>query len=63
MLKYYILIASQTGDGASPLNGQIEMKNVAESRTVSAASICCVDALALVRFGLRAADDPRIVES
>jgi glucoamylase len=60
---YYIRIAPQTGDGASPLNGQIEMKNVAESRTVSAASIVCVDALALVRFGLRAADDPRIVDT
>jgi glucoamylase len=60
---FYVRIAPQTGDGASPVEGRIKIKNVAQSTSVLAASIVCVDALALVRFGLRAADDPRIINT
>ena len=60
---YYVRIAPQSGDGASPVEGQIEMKNVAERTLVPAANIVCIDALALVRFGLRAADDPRMINT
>ena len=60
---YYVRIAPHTGDGASPVEGQIEMKNVAEKTFVPAASIVSIDALALVRFGLRAADDPRMINT
>jgi len=60
---YYVRIAPQSGDGASPVAGQIEMKNVAEKTVVPAASIISIDALALVRFGLRAADDPRMINT
>jgi glucoamylase len=60
---YYVRIAPQTGDGASPFEGQIEMKNVAERTLMPAASIVSTDALALVRFGLRTADDPRVINT
>ena len=60
---YYVRIAPHTGDGASPVEGQIEMKNVAEKTFVPSASIVSIDALALVRFGLRAADDPRMINT
>ena len=39
------------------------MKNVAEKTFVPSASIVSIDALALVRFGLRAADDPRMINT
>jgi glucoamylase len=60
---YYVRIAPVTRDGTAPVEGKIEMKNVNESTFVPAASIVSIDALALVRFGLRAADDPRIVNT
>lgn len=60
---YYVRIAPKNDDGASPVEGQIEMKNVAEEKFVPAANIVSIDALALVRFGLRAADDPRMVNT
>lgn len=58
---YYVRISPETSGACSPLNGTIAIKNrEGGDRTVPAASIVSPDALALVRFGLRAADDPRI---
>lgn len=60
---YYVRIAPVRENGANPATGQIQMKNVRERTFVPASSIVSIDALALVRFGLRAADDPRIVNT
>jgi glucoamylase len=62
---YYVRIAPPDwGAAASPLEGFVPIKNrpPAESRR-QAALMISPDALALVRFGLRAADDPRIVDT
>jgi glucoamylase len=59
---YYVRIADpDTPDAASPLDGFVPIKNrpPAYSRQ-TASQMVSPDALALVRFGLRAADDPRI---
>jgi glucoamylase len=60
---HYLRIAPLTSDGGSPVEGTIQMKHMSESGTLPAASVVAVDALALVRFGLRAPDDPRIVNT
>jgi glucoamylase len=60
---YYVRIAPQNGDGASPVDGQIQMKNVSERTMAPASSIVSIDALALVRFGLRAPNDQRILNT
>jgi glucoamylase len=53
---YYVRIAPPDG-----VDGEMEVKNRPEDdRFHAAATIVSPDALALVRFGLRAADDPRI---
>ena len=58
---YYIRISPETSGLCSPLNGVIAIKNrEGGDRLISAAEVVSPDALALVRFGLRAADDPRI---
>jgi glucoamylase len=57
---YYVRIGPLTGKGNSPVAGEITLENVNERTSVPAADIVSVDALALVRFGLRAPDDPRI---
>ena len=50
------------GTAASDLHGAVTIRNRAESDAdLPADAIVSPDALALVRFGLRAADDPRIV--
>jgi glucoamylase len=60
---YYVRIAPLDGDGsASPLQGFVPIKNRATSDT-PAVEIVSPDALALVRFGLRAPDDPRILNT
>ena len=62
---YYVRIAPpEEADGASPAEGFVPIKNrpVEQSRG-SATHMISPDALALVRFGLRAADDPRIVNT
>jgi glucoamylase len=62
---YYVRIAPPEGaDAASPVAGFVPIKNrpVEQSRG-PAAHMISPDALALVRFGLRAADDPRIVNT
>jgi len=63
---YYVRIAPPpSGDGvASPLQGFVPIKNRAPGTSDRAAvEIVSPDALALVRFGLRAADDPRMVNT
>ncbi|MFY9903947.1 MAG: glucan 1,4-alpha-glucosidase [Terriglobales bacterium] len=63
---YYVRIAPPpSGDGvASPLQGFVPIKNRAPGASERAAvEVVSPDALALVRFGLRAADDPRMVNT
>src|SRR6185295_16598296 len=62
---YYVRIAPpETADAASPAHGFVPIKNRPETETsVPAVEIVSPDALALVRFGLRAPDDPRIVNT
>jgi glucoamylase len=59
---YYVRISPpETADGASPIDGFIPIKNRPPGESSEKASlVVSPDALALVRFGLRAADDPRI---
>ena len=63
---YYVRITPPPdGEGvASPLQGFVPIKNRATgSSTARAVEIVSPDALALVRFGLRAPDDPRILNT
>src|SRR5580658_857077 len=61
---YYVRITPDDGDGAaSPIQGFVPIKNRATSPEAAAVEIVSVDALALVRFGLRAPDDPRMVNT
>ncbi|MGB9490676.1 MAG: glycoside hydrolase family 15 protein, partial [Terriglobales bacterium] len=61
---YYIRIAPDDGDGAaSPLQGFVPIKNRVMSANAPAVEIVSPDALALVRFGLRRPDDPRILNT
>ncbi len=59
---YYVRIApKQTGAGGASFQQNVRVKNVRASEDTRRAShLISPDALALVRFGLRAADDPRI---
>ena len=63
---YYLRIveAGKAAASASPDKGGVTIKNrpPADARK-AAVDVVSVDALALVRFGLRAADDPRIVNT
>lgn len=62
---YYVRIApSETADAASPAGGFVPIKNRPwPAPGMPAAEIVSPDALALVRFGLRAADDTRVVNT
>jgi len=62
---YYVRVAPpDTADAASPAGGFVPIKNRPwPSPDVAASEIISPDALALVRFGLRAADNPRIVDT
>ena len=59
---YYIRIAPpEVADAASPLHGFVPVKNrPPEQSAAPSEQIVSPDALALVRFGLRAPDDPRV---
>jgi glucoamylase len=59
---YYVRIAEpDSADAASPLAGFVPIKNrPPDSSRRTASQMVSPDALALVRFGLRAPDDPRI---
>ncbi len=60
---YYVRVSvSDRSDAASPREGFVPIKNRPAAQSAGpAASIVSLDALAFVRFGLRAADDPRIL--
>jgi len=62
---YYVRIASpDQADAGSPKDGFVPIKNrPASESTVLAEAMVSPDALALVRFGLRAADDPRVANT
>ena len=62
---YYVRIAPPDEDGAaSPLQGFVPIKNrPPNSAPARAVEIVSPDALALVRFGLRAPDDPRMLNT
>jgi glucoamylase len=62
---YYVRIAPpETADAASPHGGFVPIKNRPWPRVDEPQfQIISPDALALVRFGLRAADDPRILNT
>ena len=62
---YYVRIAPPDADGAaSPLEGFVPIKNRPPGQSECRAShLISPDALALVRFGLRAPDDPRILNT
>jgi glucoamylase len=62
---YYVRIAPPNTDGAaSPTQGFVPIKNKPPGQDGDRAyHIISPDALALVRFGLRAADDPRILNT
>ncbi len=62
---YYVRIAPpDEPEAASPLAGFVPIKNRPPgANRAPASSIVSPDALALVRFGLRAPDDPRIVDT
>jgi glucoamylase len=59
---YYVRIApKETGGRGARFESGVRIKNVAASEdTLAATHLVSPDALALVRFGLRAADDPRM---
>ena len=62
---YYVRVSPDDGDGAaSPLQGFVPIKNrPLGSGEARAGEVVSPDALALVRFGLRAPDDPRILNT
>ncbi|MBV9572441.1 MAG: glucan 1,4-alpha-glucosidase [Acidobacteriales bacterium] len=62
---YYIRLAPPETDSApSPLEGFVPIKNRPPAESCNAAQhLISPDALALVRFGLRAPDDPRILNT
>jgi glucoamylase len=61
---YYIRIAAMNADEEVAPQEQVLVKNVACDKAVQLAEhLVSPDALALVRFGLRAADEPRILDT
>lgn len=62
---YYVRIAPpEIADAASPIEGFVPIKNrPPQDSSRPASQIVSPDALALVRFGLRAPDDPRILNT
>ena len=61
---YYMRIGYPEGDAINRSHGFIPIRNRADGNAaVEAGSLISPDALALVRFGLRAANDPRILDT
>ena len=62
---YYLRIAPEVpGETGAERRGMVDVRNrFAEAGNVEADELVSTDALALVRFGLRAADDPRITDT
>jgi glucoamylase len=65
VVGYYVRIAPpEIADASSPIAGFVPIKNrLPGASDLPAVQIVSPDALALVRFGLRAPDDPRIVDT
>jgi len=63
--SYYVRIAANAAtDVAVAIEGDTQIRNQVESKGVlPARDVLSPDALALVRFGLRAPDDPRILDT
>jgi len=58
---YYVRVAPLSGeDGTSRFQSSVPVKNLPDNPDRIAGDLISCDALALVRFGLRRADDPRI---
>jgi glucoamylase len=61
---YYVRIAPDSDGAASPLQGFVPIKNrPPDQSSARAFQVISPDSLALVRFGLRAHDDPRILNT
>ncbi|MCC6859809.1 MAG: glucan 1,4-alpha-glucosidase [Bryobacterales bacterium] len=61
---YYVRIAPpEISEAASPQGGFVPIKNRVPPRTAAAELVVSPDALALVRFGLRSPDDPRLLNT
>ena len=61
---YYMRIGFSSGDANARSHGLIPIRNrPGENEALEAGLLISPDALALVRFGLRAADDPRILDT
>ncbi len=62
---YYVRISPpDTGEASSPMHGYVPIKNRPPGQSAEpATTIISPDALALVRFGLRSPDDPRILNT
>ena len=62
---YYVRIApAETAGAASPIDGFVPIKNRPPEASLQQASLTVSpDALALVRFGLRAPNDPRVLDT
>ena len=61
---YYMRIGFSSGDANARSHGLIPIKNRSDGNAaLQAGLLISPDALALVRFGLRAADDPRILNT
>jgi glucoamylase len=62
---YYVRIAPEVpGEARAELKGMVDVRNrFGEASHVATDELISTDALALVRFGLRAADDPRITDT
>jgi len=58
---YYVRIGDASSSGQDALHGRVAIRNRADTNaSLEADGLISPDALALVRLGLRAADDPRI---
>jgi glucoamylase len=60
---YYMRIGFSSGDANARSHGLIPIRNRPNEEALEAGLLISPDALALVRFGLRAADDPRILNT
>ena len=62
---YYVRIGSSNpADRDNPTGGQVQVKNRGgEAQYIDRSALVSVDALALVRFGLRSAHDPKILNT
>lgn len=61
---YYVRLAATEVAAGAPISTPVRLRNVSSDRSlVRADTVVGTDFLSLVRFGLRQADDPRIVSS